>query len=200
MEQTASVWCRGGVRLELAAAGAPLPLPWRRAGKSRAQVVAGIHIDRRRYFERVLKRQLELEAREAEALRSCPLECIREVFTLSQFENVLYDAEQTNKLVMIDFYSSSCGACKYLLPQVINLCKKGCEDSCPVDDSWGIIFLKHNVRDDYDELTDLARFYAIRVVPSFTFFQNGSPIKHLMILANVDIRTRMILLSPSASQ
>ncbi|KAI5064447.1 hypothetical protein GOP47_0021117 [Adiantum capillus-veneris] len=81
---------------------------------------------------------------------------------------------------MIDFYSSSCGACKYLLPQVINLCKKGCEDSCPVDDSWGIIFLKHNVRDDYDELTDLARFYAIRVVPSFTFFQNGSPIKHLL--------------------
>ncbi|MCO5556956.1 hypothetical protein L7F22_010511 [Adiantum nelumboides] len=147
------VCCRGGVRLELAAAGAPSP--WTRARKSRPQVVAGIHIDRRSYFERVYKRQLESEAREIEALRSCPLECVREVFSLSQFENILYDAEQTSKLVMVDFYSSSCGLCKYLLPQVIRLCKKGCEDSCLVDDSCGVIFLKHNVRDDYDEFTNV---------------------------------------------
>lgn len=81
---------------------------------------------------------------------------------------------------MVDFYSSSCGACKYLLPQVIRLCKKGCQDSCSVDGGRGLVFLKHNVRDEYDELTDLARFYAIRSVPVFTFFMNGSPIEHLV--------------------
>lgn len=94
--------------------------------------------------------------------------------TYREFEKVLHDAEEANELVVVDFYNSSCGACKYLLPQLIKLCKKGCGDECHVNEAIGVVFVKHNVRDEYDELTDLARFYSIRAVPMFSFFMNGS--------------------------
>lgn len=138
------------------------------------RVLAGIQIDRRRYFDDLLKRQLEAEARQAEADLTCPLDCVRDVHTYREFEKVLHDAEEANELVVVDFYNSSCGACKYLLPQLIKLCKKGCGDECHVNEAIGVVFVKHNVRDEYDELTDLARFYSIRAVPMFSFFMNGS--------------------------
>ncbi|CAI7810574.1 unnamed protein product [Closterium sp. NIES-53] len=35
-------------------------------------------------------------------------------------------------------------------------------------------FLKHNVRDDYDDLTEIALLYRIKLVPAFAFFKDGS--------------------------
>ncbi|GLJ29499.1 hypothetical protein SUGI_0581500 [Cryptomeria japonica] len=136
-------------------------------------VRGGIDIDRRAFFNQQLCRQLEAEAIEAEAEISCPIHCVREVQSHREFEKVLNDAQEHNKLVVLDFYNTSCGSCKYILPQFIKLCKKGCGEECMVDDDLRVVFVKHNIRDQYDELTDLARFYSIRSVPMFSFFMDG---------------------------
>ncbi|CAM6083368.1 unnamed protein product [Calypogeia fissa] len=143
----------------------------------RRQVQVQLQIDRKRYFEESLRRQEEEEAREAEAEITCPVDCVREVRTYAEFERVLQEAELANTLVVVDFYNSSCGSCKYILPQFIKLCKRGCGEECPVEGEKGILFIKHNVRDDYDDLTDLARFYSIRTVPMFSFFVDGSRVE-----------------------
>ncbi|CAK9861728.1 unnamed protein product [Sphagnum jensenii] len=135
---------------------------------------AGIHIDRRRHFDELWRRQEEGEAREAEAEVTCPIDCVREVRNLAEFERVLLNAESTNQLVVVDFYNSSCGACKYILPRFIKLCKGGCGEECPVEHKKSIHFVKHNVHDEYDDLTDIAQFYSIRHVPLFSFFVDGS--------------------------
>ncbi|KAL2652648.1 hypothetical protein R1flu_020776 [Riccia fluitans] len=145
-------------------------------GKERSrnrEIEARLHIDRQLYFNESFKRQEEEEAREAEAEISCPVDCVREVRTYAEFERVLQDAELNNALVVVDFYNSSCGSCKYILPQFIKLCKRGCGDECSVQNENGVLFIKHNVRDEYDDLTDLARFYSIRSVPMFSFFVDG---------------------------
>ena len=40
----------------------------------------------------------------------------------------------------------------------------------------GVRFLKHNIRDDFDDLTDVARLYGIRAVPCFVFFIGGAQV------------------------
>jgi hypothetical protein len=35
-------------------------------------------------------------------------------------------------------------------------------------------FLRHNIRDDFDDLTDVARLYRVRAVPCFVFFVGGA--------------------------
>ena len=42
----------------------------------------------------------------------------------------------------------------------------------------GVRFLKHNVRDDFDDLTDVARLYGVRAVPCFVFFVGGAQVGH----------------------
>ena len=38
----------------------------------------------------------------------------------------------------------------------------------------GVRFLKHNVRDEFDDVTDIARLYRIKNVPCFVFFSGGA--------------------------
>ncbi|KAL3684488.1 hypothetical protein R1sor_002510 [Riccia sorocarpa] len=155
----------------------PLVLSHGKERRRSRETEARIHIDRKLYFNESFKRQEEEEAREAEAEISCPVDCVREVRTYAEFERVLHDAEQNNALVVVDFYNSSCGSCKYILPQFIKLCKRGCGEECAVENEKGVMFIKHNVRDEYDDLTDLARFYSIRSVPMFSFFVDGCRIE-----------------------
>lgn len=125
-------------------------------------------------MEESFKRQQERDLRAAEAEVSCPVDCVREILSLPEFERELKEAETLNELVVVDFYNSACGACKYILPKFIKLCKKGCGEECEVEGEPGSVrFIKHNVRDEYDDLTDVARFYKIKVVPMFTFFMDG---------------------------
>lgn len=62
-------------------------------------------------------------------------------------------------MVVLDLYKTSCGACKYLMPGFLNLCKDIYSEDKP-----NVLFLKHNVFDDEeDEKTDLARRLRVRV-------------------------------------
>ncbi|CAI5493355.1 unnamed protein product [Closterium sp. Naga37s-1] len=188
---------------------------------------------RRKYLEELFRRQLEEEKRRAESAVTCPVDCVREVRTMADLEAELLTAEQNMQLVVVDFYNSSCGSCRYILPKFIDLCKSGCQgdSECAVDgfaisdnttpdrvttdgvtnnvlpgnldknnevdmsvaaaaeeskdadavdseivrqEFSAVRFLKHNVRDDYDDLTEIALLYRIKLVPAFAFFKDGS--------------------------
>ena len=40
----------------------------------------------------------------------------------------------------------------------------------------GAVFLKHNVRNEFDDLTDIARLHRVRSVPAFFFFVGGAQV------------------------
>lgn len=148
--------------------------------RGRFVISARIEIDRKLHLEKSFLRQQEAERAAREALVTCPVDCVLEVRNLADFDRELRDAEANGELVVVDFYNSACGACKYILPQLIKMCKLGCGEHCVVDGHQGRVkYLKHNVRDEYDDLTDVARFYKIKMVPMFTFFMDGCRVEQM---------------------
>ncbi|KAI8549912.1 hypothetical protein RHMOL_Rhmol06G0062100 [Rhododendron molle] len=97
----------------------------------------------------------------------CPAECVREFGTDDEFLRILEKAKKTNSLVVVDFYRTSCGSCKYIEAIFSKLCKgSGNQDS-------KVIFLKHNVIDEYDEQSEVAERLRIKAVPLFHFYKDG---------------------------
>ncbi|KAI4316704.1 hypothetical protein L6164_024659 [Bauhinia variegata] len=97
----------------------------------------------------------------------CPVECVREFKTDDEFSKILDKAKETGSLVIVDFYRTSCGSCKYIEQGFAKLCKKSGDQEAPV------IFLKHNVIDEYDEQSEVADRLRIKTVPLFHFYKNG---------------------------
>lgn len=48
----------------------------------------------------------------------------------------------SNTLIVLDIFKTSCGACKYLERGFLKMCKKGEEEHAPV------VFLKHNIMNE----------------------------------------------------
>lgn len=69
----------------------------------------------------------------------CPVECVREFKTDEEFLKILDKSKGTGSLVVVDFFRTSCGSCKYIEQGFAKLCKKSGSHDVPV------IFLKHNV-------------------------------------------------------
>ena len=69
----------------------------------------------------------------------CPVDCVREFTTDEEFCRILDKARETGSLVVVDFFRTSCGSCKYIERGFAKLCKKSGDHEAPV------IFLKHNV-------------------------------------------------------
>ncbi|KAK9023287.1 hypothetical protein V6N11_003510 [Hibiscus sabdariffa] len=82
----------------------------------------------------------------------CPVDCVREFKTDEEFLKILEKDIETNSLVVVDFYCSSCGSCKYIEQGVSNYAK---------------------VLDEYDEQSEVAERLRIRAVPLFHFYKNG---------------------------
>ncbi|OIW14880.1 hypothetical protein TanjilG_30599 [Lupinus angustifolius] len=97
----------------------------------------------------------------------CPVECVREFTTDEEFCRILDKAKNTGSLVVVDFFRTSCGSCKYIEQGFAKLCKKSGDHDAPV------IFLKHNVIDEYDEESEVAERLRIRAVPLFHFYKDG---------------------------
>lgn len=69
----------------------------------------------------------------------CPVECVKEFKNDDEFFKILEKAKETKSLVVVDFYRTACGSCKYIEQGFAKLCKgSGVEEA-------GVIFLKHNV-------------------------------------------------------
>ncbi|KAL8217691.1 hypothetical protein R6Q57_021064 [Mikania cordata] len=97
----------------------------------------------------------------------CPVECVREIKKDEELLAVLEKAKKANSLVVVDFYRTSCGSCKYIEQGYSKLCKGS------GDEEAAVIFLKHNVIDEYDEQSDIADRLRIKTVPLFHFYKNG---------------------------
>lgn len=100
----------------------------------------------------------------------CPIDCVRTVHNLQEFNSVIYGVSK-DTLVVCDFYKTACGACKYIQNGFVKLCKAADPDS----PSSSVVFLKHNVieGDDEEEQTDLASYLRIKSVPMFKFYKAG---------------------------
>ncbi|EOA37111.1 hypothetical protein CARUB_v10010324mg [Capsella rubella] len=97
----------------------------------------------------------------------CPVECVTEFKTDDELLRVLEKSKETNTLVVVDFYRTACGSCKYIEQGFSKLCKQSGDQEAPV------IFLKHNVVDEYDEQSEVAERLRIKAVPLFHFYKNG---------------------------
>jgi hypothetical protein len=69
----------------------------------------------------------------------CPAECVKEFKTDEEFSGILEKAKEMGSLVVVDFYRTSCGSCKYIEQGFVKLCKGS------GDQEAAVIFLKHNV-------------------------------------------------------
>ncbi|KAL1329742.1 hypothetical protein AAHE18_12G062800 [Arachis hypogaea] len=54
----------------------------------------------------------------------CPVDCVREFAMDEEFCRILDKAKGTGSLVVVDFYPTSCGSCKYIEQGFAKLCKK----------------------------------------------------------------------------
>ncbi|CAL1410774.1 unnamed protein product [Linum trigynum] len=115
----------------------------------------------------VLSAAIEMEEEEEEEDELCPVECVREFKTDEELLKVIEKSKATGALVVVDFYRTSCGSCKYIEQGFSKLCKGSGEEGSPV------IFLKHNVIDEYDEESEVADRLRIRAVPLFHFYKDG---------------------------
>ncbi|KAG0476275.1 hypothetical protein HPP92_012689 [Vanilla planifolia] len=97
----------------------------------------------------------------------CPVDCVREFKTDEEFSRILERAKETDSLVVVDFYRTSCGSCKYIEQGFAKLCKGS------GDHQASVVFLKHNVVDEYDEQSEVAERLRIKAVPLFHFYRDG---------------------------
>ncbi|XP_047320019.1 thioredoxin-like 4, chloroplastic [Impatiens glandulifera] len=107
------------------------------------------------------------EEDEDEDLEPCPVECVRVFEKDDEFLKILEKAKEDGSLVVVDFYRTSCGSCKYIEQIFSKMCKGAGEQQAP------IIFLKHNVIDEYDEQSEVAERLRIKSVPLFHFYKDG---------------------------
>ncbi|EEF52402.1 thioredoxin-like 4, chloroplastic [Ricinus communis] len=97
----------------------------------------------------------------------CPVDCVKEFKTDEEFFKILEKAKETDSLVVVDFYRPSCGSCKYIEQGFAKLCRGA------GDNEASVIFLKHNVIDEYDEQSEVAERLRIKTVPLFHFYKGG---------------------------
>lgn len=131
--------------------------------ESRPRVLSrGLKIDRSRSTE---PSPADVDAADEEL---CPVECVREVRTRAELDAIVAGAAARRTLVVLDFYRTACGSCKYIATGFAKLCRGEGELQHPV------IFLKHNVMDEDEQESDIADALRIRVVPLFHFYQDGA--------------------------
>ncbi|BBM98059.1 hypothetical protein MPTK1_1g10500 [Marchantia polymorpha subsp. ruderalis] len=109
----------------------------------------------------------ESEDEDEEDTELCPVECVREFSSQEEFDELLGQAKEQGSLVVVDFFRPSCGSCKYIEKGFAKLCKGAGNSDAHV------MFLKHNVVDEYDEQSDVADRLRIKVVPLFHFYKDG---------------------------
>lgn len=97
----------------------------------------------------------------------CPVDCVREFKTDEELLRILDKARMNKSLVVVDFYRTSCGSCKYIEQGFAKLCRGS------GDRQGSVVFLKHNVIDEYDEQSEVADRLRIKAVPLFHFYKDG---------------------------
>jgi thiol-disulfide isomerase/thioredoxin len=69
----------------------------------------------------------------------CSVDCVREFKSRIEFDEILQYAKEEKALVVVDFFKTACGSCRYIEKGFAKLCKGAGNTDVTV------IFLKHNV-------------------------------------------------------
>ncbi|CAN6209532.1 unnamed protein product, partial [Urochloa humidicola] len=111
--------------------------------------------------------------------------------TKDEFDAQMKKAEETKKLVVIDFTASWCGPCRFIAPVFVEYAKKYPH----------IVFLKVDV----DELKEVAAEYKIEAMPTFLFIKEGKKIETIVgarkeeLQANIEKHGTVATASATAS-
>jgi thiol-disulfide isomerase/thioredoxin len=123
-------------------------------------------IDRNKHLDLAWQRQLEQEQLIKQAANDAIADNVTQVYNLPHLESLIEAAG--GSVVVVSFFSRSCGICKDVLRELDAVCK----------DAHGskarIVFLKHDIYNEYDFLSDISRLYAVKTTPSFFFFVDGA--------------------------
>jgi len=134
--------------------------------KIRMPLIAGRFNPKRKNFC-LLDENQEGVLDEDEDPDTCPVDCVEEFKSDEEFMTILEKAKKRKSLVAVDFYRTACGSCKYIEPAFMKLCKGS------RDHNASVIFLKHNVIDEYDDQSEVAERLRIKTVPLFQFYKDG---------------------------
>ncbi|XP_020257566.1 thioredoxin H1 [Asparagus officinalis] len=93
--------------------------------------------------------------------------------SVQEWTQQLEQANQSKKLVVVDFTASWCGPCRMMAPIVSELAKKFTD----------VLFLKVDV----DELKTVAQDWAIEAMPTFVFVKEGTIIDKVVGANKVDL-------------
>jgi thiol:disulfide interchange protein len=125
------------------------------------------------------RQQLQDEKTTPQALEAAVTQpAVTTIKDLSHLE-MLLDAAG-GRLAVLYLFSRSCGVCN----EMRRLYNDTCQESHELADSAAAVFLEHDVNDEYDSISDLARYYNVRAVPKFLFFVEGALVK-TMTMADI---------------
>lgn len=145
-----------------------------RLGKiTRSTSAQAFHIDRAKHLEYAWKRQEEREQLQAAEQAGNPVGSVIDIRDLLQLEQLFSRAG--NNLVVVFFYSKSCGVCKETA-QRYELVRRETQSQ-----RARVVFAKHNVINEFDEASDVARYYKVKAVPCFLFYDDGALVKRLSL-------------------
>lgn len=89
-----------------------------------------------------------------------------EVQDLEHLESLVDKAGSS--LVVVCFYTRSCGACKALLQEFQHLCEEAKAQQVRA------VFARHNLLNEFDYWSDVSVWHKIRVVPTVMFYDGGA--------------------------
>ncbi|XP_072957712.1 thioredoxin H1-like [Typha angustifolia] len=99
--------------------------------------------------------------------------------TVEEWNRQLEQANESKKLVVVDFTASWCGPCRMIAPFFADLAKKFA----------GVMFLKVDV----DELKSVAKDWAVEAMPTFIFLKEGSIVDKIVGAIKDDLQKKIEL-------
>lgn len=124
-------------------------------------------------MELAWQRQQQYDAQAPQDIELLSNGKVLELRDLSHLETLTAAFE--NSIIVICFYKRSCGTCKSMLRRYEQLAMDAKRE-------WArAVFLKHDIINEFDDVSDVARLYKVKATPGFIFFDEGAVVKRLSL-------------------
>eukprot|EP01026_Neomeris_dumetosa_P051579 TRINITY_DN45415_c0_g1_i1.p2 TRINITY_DN45415_c0_g1~~TRINITY_DN45415_c0_g1_i1.p2 ORF type:complete len:213 (-),score=18.49 TRINITY_DN45415_c0_g1_i1:271-909(-) len=130
-----------------------------------------LKIDHRLHYEKLYQRKMELDDW-IENLK-IPDKGVITIKQLAQLEAVAEKAG--SKIVVVFLFDRGCGVCKEIRTKIRKIANE------VYNEKTGVVFCEHDIRDDFDFLTDISQLYGIKKVPTFLFLVQGARTRTLSL-------------------